>query len=43
MKIEKIIDNETGEEIAVARHPLQILRIEVPFKLSKDDMMRKVK
>ena len=33
----------TGEEIAVARHPLQILRIEVPFKLSKDDMMRKVK
>lgn len=43
MKIEKIIDDETGEEIAVARHPLQILRIEVPFKLSKDDMMRKVK
>ena len=43
MKIEKIIDDETGEEITVARHPLQILRIEVPFKLSKDDMMRKVK
>lgn len=43
MKIERIIDDETNQEISVARHPLQILRIEVDFKLSKDDMMRKVK
>lgn len=30
-----------GENIDVARHPLQLLKIKVPFKLSKYDMMRK--
>ena len=44
MKVYELCSEKgNGEEIAVARHPLQILRIEVPFKLSKDDMMRKVK
>ncbi len=42
-KITKIIDYNTGEELDVARHPLQKMLIPLPFKVSKDDMMRKVK
>ena len=38
--IEKMTD-EVGLELEVARHPLQIIKFKVPFKLSKDDMMRK--
>ena len=30
-----------GEELDVARHPLQIIKFKVPFVLNKDDMMRK--
>lgn len=41
--IKKIIDEQTGEEISVARHPLQKLLIELPFEVSPHDMMRKVK
>lgn len=42
-QIEEIIDYETNEKIDVARHPLQKLKIKVPFFLSENDMMRKVK
>ena len=38
--IPSMVDNE-GEKIDVARHPLQILKIKVPFTLHKFDMMRK--
>lgn len=41
--INEIIDFETNEKIDVARHPLQKLKIKVPFELAKNDMMRKVK
>lgn len=41
--IEEISDFETGEKLDVARHPLQKLKIKVPFLLSSNDMMRKVK
>jgi putative protease len=40
-KIEEII-NEAGEEIEIARHPRELLRIKVPFKVTKNDMIRKV-
>lgn len=42
-KVEEIIDAITLEKIDVARHPLQKLLIKLPFKVSKFDMMRKVK
>ena len=38
--IPRMVD-ENGEEIDVARHPLQILKFKVPFVLHKNDMMRK--
>ena len=41
--IEKLIDVETNEECNVARHPLQKFYINCPIKLSKHDMLRKVK
>lgn len=43
IKIEKIIDYETKEEIDVARHPLQKLLIYMPVLVKRHDMMRKVK
>ncbi len=33
--------NENKEPLEIARHPLQIVKIKVPFKLSPFDMMRK--
>ncbi|MBQ8292427.1 MAG: U32 family peptidase [Bacilli bacterium] len=42
MIIDEIIDYETKEKREVANHPLQLLLIKVPFKLTKDDMVRKV-
>lgn len=41
--ITSIVDDETGESLDVARHPLQKLKIKVPFLLAENDMMRKVK
>lgn len=41
--IEKLIDVETNELETVARHPLQKFYINCPVKLSKHDMLRKVK
>lgn len=42
MKLEKMKDAETLEELDVARHPLQRILIEVPFEVHKDDMIRMV-
>ena len=39
-EINKMTD-EVGLELEVARHPLQIIKFVVPFKLEKYDMMRK--
>lgn len=33
--------DEFGESLDVANHPLQIIKFKVPFKLTKNDMMRK--
>lgn len=41
--IEKLIDCETNALETVARHPLQKFYINCPVKLSKHDMLRKVK
>lgn len=41
--IEELIDVETNELCDVARHPLQKFYINCPIKLSKHDMIRKVK
>ena len=41
--IKSIVDKETKEILTVARHPLQQLYIELDFKVSPHDMMRKVK
>ena len=38
--IDRMTD-ENGLELEVARHPLQIIKFKVPFRLSKNDMMRK--
>ena len=38
--IDRMTD-ENGLELEVARHPLQIIKFKVPFKLAKNDMMRK--
>ena len=38
--IEKMTDEE-GLELTIARHPLQIIKMNVPIKLEKNDMMRK--
>ncbi|MBO4667143.1 MAG: U32 family peptidase [Bacilli bacterium] len=35
------METEDGDEIDIARHPLQIIKFIVPFKLQKNDMMRK--
>ncbi len=40
-KIETIYD-ENMQELDVARHPLQIIKTYIPFKLKTNDMMRKV-
>lgn len=37
-----MIFDENKEPLTVARHPLQIIQIKVPFKLSPFDMMRKL-
>lgn len=42
-KITKLIDKETMQEETVARHPLQQFYINSPIKLSKHDMIRKIK
>lgn len=39
-QIEQITDALTGEKLQAARHPLQKVLIDVPFKLSTYDMMR---
>ena len=41
IKVEKII-NEGNEEVLVANHPMEILKIPVEIELEKDDMGRKV-
>ncbi|MBQ1769972.1 MAG: U32 family peptidase C-terminal domain-containing protein, partial [Turicibacter sp.] len=38
--IDELFD-ERGEALDVARHPKQILKFKVPFKLYPNDMMRK--
>lgn len=38
--IGKIISHDDKIELDAARHPLQLLEIEVPFKLTKHDMVR---
>ena len=40
MTIEELFD-ERGEALEVARHPKQVLKFKVPFKVYKNDMMRK--
>jgi hypothetical protein len=37
-----MMTDENNEPLDVARHPLQIIKIKIPFKLSPFDMMRKV-
>ena len=41
-KVEEILDTD-GNLLDAARHPKQMLEIYVPFKVSKYDMLRKVK
>ncbi len=41
-KINEIIDIE-GNKVDAARHPKQLLKIFIPFKVSKYDMIRKIK
>ncbi len=41
-KVEEIKDSE-GNTLDAARHPKQLLKIFIPFKVSKYDMLRKVK
>ena len=38
----KMVDALTDEELTVARHPLQLIKIKVPFKIKYPDLMRKV-
>jgi len=40
-KVDDIID-EDGNPVDAARHPLQILKVFIPFKVSKYDMLRKI-
>ncbi|MDD3123304.1 MAG: U32 family peptidase [Candidatus Izemoplasmatales bacterium] len=40
-KVMKMMD-EDGNELMVARHPLQIIKMKVPFKVNKFDMVRRV-
>ena len=40
MTIDELFD-ERGQELEVARHPKQVLKFKVPFKLYPNDMMRK--
>lgn len=42
-QITKLIDKETMQDETVARHPLQQFYINSPIKLSKHDMIRKIK
>ena len=37
--VDNIIDDE-GNEIDVARHPQMIIKMRIPFKVNKNDMMR---
>ena len=39
--IEEIL-NEDGEPMEVARHPREILKLKIPFEVTKNDMIRKV-
>ena len=39
--LDDIID-EDGNPVDAARHPLQILKVFIPFKVSKYDMLRKI-
>ena len=41
-KVDEIIDEE-GNSVDAARHPLQLLKVFIPFKVSKYDMLRKIK
>lgn len=41
-KVEEILDEE-GNELDAARHPKQLLKIFIPFKVSEYDMIRKIK
>ena len=41
-KVEDIMDTD-GKSLDAARHPKQMLQIYIPFKVSKYDMLRKVK
>ena len=40
-KVDEIIDEE-GNLLDAARHPLQVLKVFIPFKVSKYDMLRKI-
>ncbi len=42
LNVNRMIDFETNEEMEIARHPLQKFWIDVPFKVSKYDLIRKV-
>lgn len=42
MVVYRMTDALTNEELTVARHPLQLIKIKVPFKLKMHDLMRKV-
>lgn len=43
IKVTKMIDAETNEEMDVARHPLQKIYLEMPFSVSTGDLIRKIK
>jgi putative protease len=40
--VDAMEDADTGEVLTVARHPMQRLKMKIPFKISAHDMMRKV-
>lgn len=41
-KVDELFD-EDGNTVEIARHPLQILKVFIPFRVSKYDMLRKSK
>lgn len=41
--VDNLYSVDQKENISIARHPLEVLKIKLPFKVSKHDMMRKVK
>ena len=39
-EIVEVVQNETNNSIDIARHPQMIIKLRVPHKLEKNDMMR---